>query len=183
MVLAYSPQQYPQGSNQPLALYIQPHQPITRAGAHTWAIGQAQNRASKHLNNHSRPIVLRSLDMSLVSALQIPYREARDGFWGEQTSTLNWCEEVRETNQPFNYPLPLLISSHSGLQHHVLLCRGRQHRYKLGLHLPGHQGITRCHQVSTFVHLHACMARLSHHRSRLDGVPRNPQMQALPLGH
>ncbi|KAK4103129.1 aPHC-domain-containing protein [Parathielavia hyrcaniae] len=31
--------------------------------------------------------------MSLVSALQIPYREARDGFWGEQTSTLNWCEE------------------------------------------------------------------------------------------
>ncbi|KAK3298913.1 ceramidase [Chaetomium fimeti] len=31
--------------------------------------------------------------MSLVSALQIPYREARDGFWGDQTSTLNWCEE------------------------------------------------------------------------------------------
>ncbi|KAK4188002.1 ceramidase-domain-containing protein [Podospora australis] len=31
--------------------------------------------------------------MSLVSALQIPYREARSGFWGEQTSTLNWCEE------------------------------------------------------------------------------------------
>ncbi|KAK4211409.1 ceramidase [Rhypophila decipiens] len=31
--------------------------------------------------------------MSLVSAVQIPYREARDGFWGEQTSTLNWCEE------------------------------------------------------------------------------------------
>lgn len=22
-----------------------------------------------------------------------PYREARDGIWGEQTSTLNWCEE------------------------------------------------------------------------------------------
>jgi hypothetical protein len=32
--------------------------------------------------------------MELVSALQIPYRESRDGFWGEQTSTLNWCEEV-----------------------------------------------------------------------------------------
>ncbi|KAK3394006.1 ceramidase [Podospora didyma] len=31
--------------------------------------------------------------MSLVSALQVPYREARDGFWGDQTSTLNWCEE------------------------------------------------------------------------------------------
>ncbi|KAH6627961.1 ceramidase-domain-containing protein [Chaetomium tenue] len=31
--------------------------------------------------------------MSLASALQLPYREARDGFWGEQTSTLNWCEE------------------------------------------------------------------------------------------
>ncbi|KAK4454667.1 ceramidase-domain-containing protein [Podospora aff. communis PSN243] len=31
--------------------------------------------------------------MSLASALQIPYREARTGFWGEQTSTLNWCEE------------------------------------------------------------------------------------------
>ncbi|KAK0733605.1 alkaline phytoceramidase [Lasiosphaeria miniovina] len=30
---------------------------------------------------------------SAVSALQIPYREPRDGFWGEQTSTLNWCEE------------------------------------------------------------------------------------------
>lgn len=33
--------------------------------------------------------------MTLVSALQIPYREARDGFWGKQTSTLNWCEEVQ----------------------------------------------------------------------------------------
>ncbi|KAK1757716.1 ceramidase [Echria macrotheca] len=31
--------------------------------------------------------------MASVSALQIPYRESRDGFWGEQTSTLNWCEE------------------------------------------------------------------------------------------
>ncbi|AEO54394.1 hypothetical protein MYCTH_2088965 [Thermothelomyces thermophilus ATCC 42464] len=31
--------------------------------------------------------------MSLISALRVPYREARDGFWGEQTSTLNWCEE------------------------------------------------------------------------------------------
>lgn len=31
-----------------------------------------------------------------MSFLQIPYREARDGFWGEQTSTLNWCEEVSE---------------------------------------------------------------------------------------
>lgn len=30
-----------------------------------------------------------------MSFLQIPYREARNGFWGEQTSTLNWCEEVR----------------------------------------------------------------------------------------
>lgn len=32
--------------------------------------------------------------MSLTPTLQIPYREARDGFWGKQTSTLNWCEEV-----------------------------------------------------------------------------------------
>lgn len=24
---------------------------------------------------------------------QWPYREARDGIWGSQTSTLNWCEE------------------------------------------------------------------------------------------
>ncbi|EJT81298.1 hypothetical protein GGTG_01281 [Gaeumannomyces tritici R3-111a-1] len=24
---------------------------------------------------------------------RFPYREARDGYWGEQTSTLNWCEE------------------------------------------------------------------------------------------
>ncbi|KAK3311191.1 ceramidase [Chaetomium strumarium] len=31
--------------------------------------------------------------MDLVSALRFPYRESRDGFWGEQTSTLNWCEE------------------------------------------------------------------------------------------
>ncbi|KAL2266574.1 hypothetical protein VTJ83DRAFT_5926 [Remersonia thermophila] len=31
--------------------------------------------------------------MGLVSALQFPYRESREGFWGEQTSTLNWCEE------------------------------------------------------------------------------------------
>ncbi|KJR85332.1 dihydroceramidase [Sporothrix schenckii 1099-18] len=29
------------------------------------------------------------------SFLQIPYRESRHGIWGEQTSTLNWCEEVR----------------------------------------------------------------------------------------
>ncbi|KAK5654777.1 hypothetical protein OQA88_6813 [Cercophora sp. LCS_1] len=26
-------------------------------------------------------------------SFQIPYRESREGFWGEQTSTLNWCEE------------------------------------------------------------------------------------------
>ncbi|KAK3936302.1 alkaline ceramidase 3 [Diplogelasinospora grovesii] len=40
---------------------------------------------------------MRNLDttpeMALAGAFQIPYREARDGFWGEQTSTLNWCEE------------------------------------------------------------------------------------------
>ncbi|KAK4457414.1 alkaline ceramidase 3 [Cladorrhinum samala] len=30
---------------------------------------------------------------SLFSSLQIPYREARSGLWGEPTSTLNWCEE------------------------------------------------------------------------------------------
>lgn len=29
--------------------------------------------------------------MSLT--FQWPYREARDGIWGPQTSTLNWCEE------------------------------------------------------------------------------------------
>ncbi|PSR91935.1 ceramidase [Coniella lustricola] len=29
----------------------------------------------------------------MPSALQWPYREARDGVWGAQTSTLNWCEE------------------------------------------------------------------------------------------
>lgn len=28
-----------------------------------------------------------------MSFLQFPYREARDGIWGHQTSTLNWCEE------------------------------------------------------------------------------------------
>lgn len=33
--------------------------------------------------------------MALASALQIPYRESREGFWGQQTSTLNWCEEVQ----------------------------------------------------------------------------------------
>lgn len=32
--------------------------------------------------------------VTMASYFQIPYREARDGFWGEQTSTLNWCEEV-----------------------------------------------------------------------------------------
>jgi hypothetical protein len=37
--------------------------------------------------------------MSLVSALQIPYRESREGFWGKQTSTLNWCEEVSNLRQ------------------------------------------------------------------------------------
>ncbi|KAK3902726.1 ceramidase-domain-containing protein [Staphylotrichum tortipilum] len=31
--------------------------------------------------------------MSVPLALQFPYRESREGFWGEQTSTLNWCEE------------------------------------------------------------------------------------------
>ena len=30
----------------------------------------------------------------MATLFQIPYREARNGFWGEQTSTLNWCEEV-----------------------------------------------------------------------------------------
>ncbi|KAH8893724.1 alkaline phytoceramidase [Thozetella sp. PMI_491] len=28
-----------------------------------------------------------------ASLLQFPYREARDGYWGPHTSTLNWCEE------------------------------------------------------------------------------------------
>lgn len=30
----------------------------------------------------------------MAGYFQIPYRELREGFWGEQTSTLNWCEEV-----------------------------------------------------------------------------------------
>ncbi|KAK4170173.1 ceramidase-domain-containing protein [Cladorrhinum sp. PSN259] len=30
---------------------------------------------------------------SFFSKLQVPYREARSGLWGEPTSTLNWCEE------------------------------------------------------------------------------------------
>ncbi|CAK7198094.1 alkaline ceramidase ydc1 [Sporothrix eucalyptigena] len=34
----------------------------------------------------------------MASVLQIPYREARDGIWGEQTSTLNWCEELKDYN-------------------------------------------------------------------------------------
>lgn len=29
----------------------------------------------------------------MASAFQIPYRQARDGYWEPQTSTLNWCEE------------------------------------------------------------------------------------------
>ncbi|KAK4131799.1 aPHC-domain-containing protein [Trichocladium antarcticum] len=31
--------------------------------------------------------------MAMPSGFQIPYRESREGFWGTQTSTLNWCEE------------------------------------------------------------------------------------------
>ncbi|KAB5563527.1 ceramidase [Coniochaeta sp. 2T2.1] len=34
-----------------------------------------------------------SAKFTMTNFVQIPYREARDGFWGEQTSTLNWCEE------------------------------------------------------------------------------------------
>jgi len=30
----------------------------------------------------------------MANPFQIPYRESRAGFWGDQTSTLNWCEEV-----------------------------------------------------------------------------------------
>lgn len=29
----------------------------------------------------------------MALSFQWPYREARDGIWGTQTSTLNWCEE------------------------------------------------------------------------------------------
>lgn len=29
----------------------------------------------------------------MLPSLQIPYREHSHGFWGEQSSTLNWCEE------------------------------------------------------------------------------------------
>ncbi|KAK1827202.1 ceramidase-domain-containing protein [Podospora conica] len=28
-----------------------------------------------------------------MNNMSIPYRTSREGFWGEQTSTLNWCEE------------------------------------------------------------------------------------------
>lgn len=30
----------------------------------------------------------------------VPYPESKDGFWGEQTSTLNFCEEVSELLTP-----------------------------------------------------------------------------------
>lgn len=36
---------------------------------------------------------------------QIPYREARHGFWGDQTSTLNWCEEVRTPRPVVSSPV------------------------------------------------------------------------------
>ncbi|KAL1883867.1 hypothetical protein VTK73DRAFT_7655 [Phialemonium thermophilum] len=29
----------------------------------------------------------------MANLFQIPYRVSREGFWGDQTSTLNWCEE------------------------------------------------------------------------------------------
>lgn len=32
--------------------------------------------------------------MSIFGSLSFPYHEPRDGFWGEKTVTLNFCEEV-----------------------------------------------------------------------------------------
>lgn len=60
--------------------------------------------------------------MSLVSAFQIPYREAREGFWGEQTSTLNWCEEVSPRDITLKNTCEQMLTSQLGLQHHILLC-------------------------------------------------------------
>lgn len=35
-----------------------------------------------------------------MNNMSIPYRVSREGFWGEQTSTLNWCEEVKKIPHP-----------------------------------------------------------------------------------
>ncbi len=60
--------------------------------------------------------------MALPSALQIPYRESREGYWGEQTSTLNWCEEViaRPVLEPFFLSLSPSLSLGSSPSHNSL---------------------------------------------------------------
>lgn len=80
-----------------------------------------------------------------MSILQIPYREGRDGFWGEQTSTLNWCEEVPK----LHHLQPALTrethhESDIGLQHHILLRRAGQHIDQLDVYVARSQGVTQC---------------------------------------
>lgn len=41
----------------------------------------------------------------MSSVFQWPYREARDGYWGIQSSTLNWCEEVRPLHHWWTHTL------------------------------------------------------------------------------
>lgn len=54
--------------------------------------------------------------MSLVSAFQIPYREDREGFWGNQTATLNWCEEVSFVIRELSETVPQDTPAHAGPQ-------------------------------------------------------------------
>lgn len=35
--------------------------------------------------------------MAGFQSLSVPYHPPREGWWGEKTSTLNFCEEVRES--------------------------------------------------------------------------------------
>jgi hypothetical protein len=54
-----------------------------------------------------------------------PYHEPREGFWGEKTVTLNFCEEVKfQTQLPG--VRPVADSRVVGLCHELLLRRGLQ---------------------------------------------------------
>ena len=128
--------------------------------------------------------------MALPSALQIPYRESREGFWGEQTSTLNWCEEViaRPVLEPISLSLSLSLSLRKppnlqpppGLQHHLLLRRGRQHLHKPGVYVARIQGPSECLCLLSLEGLYPRLPGVHGHRARVDGVPHHAQVSVLP---
>lgn len=66
----------------------------------------------------------------------IPYPPAQEGAWSPVTSTIDWCEEVRQVDVKDRGVLLLICTE---LCSHAVLSRDRQYSHKSSLHVPGSQ--------------------------------------------